>query len=71
MSARIVLTDDITGKDIPAGKGGPVTFSIQYDFYRLDLTKEGEQALRELLAPYIERSQVIPYAEAIAQPEAV
>ena len=55
MSQRleVKLTDDLTGTDIPAGKGETVTFGLDGKTYEIDLTNKNATALRKALAPYV------------------
>ncbi len=55
MSQRVEvrLTDDLTGTDIPAGKGETIAFSLDGKTYEIDLTKKNAAALRKILTPYI------------------
>jgi hypothetical protein len=50
---EVLLTDDITGGDIPAGKGETVTFALDGHTYEIDLTNKNAGALRKALSPYI------------------
>ena len=56
MAQRTVvrLTDDLSGAEIPAGKGETVTFSLDGQSYEIDLTAKNDSALRTVLRPYIE-----------------
>ena len=48
MAQRTVvrLTDDLSGAEIPAGKGETVTFSLDGQSYEIDLTAKNAGALR-------------------------
>ncbi|MCG6567741.1 Lsr2 family protein [Tessaracoccus sp. ZS01] len=52
---RVVHIDDFDG----AEGAKPVEFSIGGDAYTIDLTPENEEALRELLAPYIAKADKV------------
>lgn len=51
---QVLLTDDLTGSEIPAGKGETVSFSLDGTTYEIDLTAKNAAALRKAVAPYIE-----------------
>jgi hypothetical protein len=61
MAQRTVirLTDDLSGTEIPAGKGETVTFSIDGRSYEIDLTAKNATALRKALRPYVEAGRPI------------
>ena len=61
MAQRTVvrLTDDLSGVEIPAGKGETVTFSLDGRSYEIDLTAKNANALRKALRPYIEAGRPI------------
>jgi Lsr2 len=48
------LTDDLTGAEIPAGRGETVTFSLDGRSYEIDLTVKNATGLRKALRPYIQ-----------------
>jgi hypothetical protein len=50
---QILLTDDLDGTDIPAGKGETVTFALDGHTHEIDLTNKNAGALRKALSPYI------------------
>lgn len=50
---EILLSDDLTGVDIPAGKGETVTFALDGRTYEIDLATKNAGALRKALSPYI------------------
>jgi hypothetical protein len=56
MAQRVVvqLTDDLSGADIPAGRGETVTFSLDGRSFEIDLTTKNATALRKALRPYID-----------------
>ena len=56
MAQRVVvrLTDDLSGAEIPAGRGETVTFSLDGRSYEIDLTAKNATGLRKVLRPYIE-----------------
>jgi len=51
---EIRLTDDITGVDIPPGKGETVEFGVDGQTYEIDLGTKNAAGLRNALKPYIE-----------------
>jgi Lsr2 len=61
MARRVVvrLTDDLSGADIPAGKGETVSFSLDGTSYEIDLTAKNASVLRKALRPYIEAGRAI------------
>jgi hypothetical protein len=48
------LTDDLSGADIPAGKGETLSFGLDGWSYEIDLTAKNASGLRKALRPYIE-----------------
>jgi Lsr2 len=56
MARRVVvqLTDDLSGMDIPVGRGETVTFSLDGQSFEIDLTAKNANALRKVLRPYID-----------------
>jgi hypothetical protein len=56
MAQRVVvrITDDLSGAEIPAGRGETVTFSLDGRSYEIDLTARNASGLRKVLRPYIE-----------------
>jgi hypothetical protein len=47
------LVDDIDGKELKAGAGETVTFSLDGVSYEIDLGAKNASALRKAIAPYI------------------
>jgi hypothetical protein len=56
---EIVLTDDLDGKDLPAGKGETVPFALDGASYEVDLGPKNAAALRKLLASYIDSARPV------------
>ncbi|TCM42765.1 Lsr2 family protein [Kribbella sp. VKM Ac-2568] len=56
---EILLTDDLDGRDLPAGKGETVTFALHGSSYEIDLGTKNAAALRKALAVYIEAARPI------------
>ncbi len=56
---EILLTDDLDGRDLPAGKGETVTFAIDGSSYEIDLGSKNAAALRKVLAVYIEAARPV------------
>jgi nucleoid-associated protein Lsr2 len=56
MAQRVVvrLTDDLSGAEVPAGKGETVAFSLDGTSYEIDLTAKNASVLRKALRPYID-----------------
>src|SRR6266508_4359186 len=56
MAQRVVvqLSDDLSGADIPVGRGETVTFSLDGRSFEIDLTAKNATALRRILRPYID-----------------
>jgi Lsr2 len=50
---EVLLTDDLDGTNIPAGKDETVTFGLDGKSYEIDLTAKNASALRKALQPYI------------------
>lgn len=50
---QVLLTDDLDGTDIPAGKGETLTFALDGKTYEIDLTTKNSSTLRKTLAPYV------------------
>jgi len=50
---EVRLTDDLSGTEIPSGKGETVTFSLDGTSYEIDLTAKNSRLLRKDLRPYI------------------
>jgi hypothetical protein len=53
------LTDDLSGAQIPSGKGETVPFSLDGTSYEIDLTAKNARVLRKALRPYIEAGRPI------------
>ncbi|MGY4773478.1 Lsr2 dimerization domain-containing protein [Kribbella sp. CWNU-51] len=51
---EILLTDDLDGTDLPAGRGETVTFALDGSSYEIDLATKNAAALRKALAVYID-----------------
>jgi Lsr2 len=56
---EVRLTDDLTGRDIPVGKGKTVAFSLDGRIYEIDLTTKNAAALRTVLRPYIDAGRTV------------
>jgi hypothetical protein len=56
---EILLTDDLDGRDLPAGKGETVGFALDGTSYEIDLSTRNAAALRKVLAAYIEVARPI------------
>ncbi len=61
MAKRVVvrLTDDLSGAEIPAGKGETVTFDLDGRSYEIDLTAKNANMLRNALRPYLEAGRPV------------
>jgi hypothetical protein len=61
MAQRVVvrLTDDLSGAEIPAGKGETVTFDLDGTSYEIDLTAKNASVLRKALRPYVEAARPV------------
>ena len=53
------LTDDLSGAQIPAGRGETVTFSLDGRSFEIDLTAKNANALRKVPRPYIDAGRSI------------
>lgn len=51
---EVLLTDDLDGKELAAGKGETVHFDLDGASYEIDLSTRNAAALRKALAPYVE-----------------
>lgn len=68
MAQKVVtlLTDDITGKDIPEGEGETLEFAFQGYAYSIDLDAKNAKKFRDAITYYVEharrigKSQVAP-----------
>jgi hypothetical protein len=56
---EILLTDDLDGSDLPAGKGETVSFALDGKSYEIDLRTKNAAALRKALGVYIEAGRPI------------
>jgi hypothetical protein len=61
-----LLTDDITGKEIPDGEGETIDFAFQGYAYSIDLDAKNAKKFRDAMSPYVDharrtgRSNVVP-----------
>ncbi|MFI5708998.1 Lsr2 family protein [Kribbella sp. NPDC051620] len=62
---QILLTDDLDGTDIPAGKGQTVPFALDGQTYEIDLTNKNAGALRKVLAPYVAAGRRVTTARGV------
>ncbi|MEV5967209.1 Lsr2 family protein [Kribbella sp. NPDC051952] len=56
---EIQLTDDIDGRDLPAGRGETIVFALDGSSYEIDLGTKNAAALRKVLAVYIQVARPI------------
>jgi len=56
---EILLTDDLDGSELPAGKGETVLFALDGTSYEIDLRTRHAAALRAALGPYVEAGRPI------------
>ncbi len=49
---QVVLVDDVTGKEIPAGEGETITFAVDGSSYEIDLDAKGAKKFYDTLAFY-------------------
>jgi hypothetical protein len=56
---QVLLTDDLDGTDIPAGKGETIIFALDGKTYEIDLTTRNSNALRKALAPYLDAARPV------------
>jgi hypothetical protein len=61
MAQRFVvrLTDDLSGAEMPSGKGETVAFSLDGTSYAIDLSAKNASVLRKALRPYIEAGRPV------------
>lgn len=52
-----ILTDDLTGLELPEGKGRTVRFGLDGEWYEIDLADENAKSLTEVLDDYIEHGR--------------
>ena len=64
MAQRVVvrLTDDLSGAEIPAGKGETITFDLDGTSYEIDLAAKNASVLRKALQPYVEAARPVKRA---------
>ncbi|MEV0291829.1 Lsr2 family protein [Kribbella sp. NPDC050820] len=55
----IRLTDDLDGREIPAGKGETLPFALDGKSYEIDLSAKNAAAFRKALAPFVEAARPI------------
>jgi hypothetical protein len=55
----VFLTDDLDGTNIPAGRGGTITFALDGKTYEIDLNSKNSNALRKIVAPYVEAARPV------------
>ncbi|MEV8375187.1 Lsr2 family protein [Kribbella sp. NPDC056861] len=51
---EVRLSDDLTGQDIPEGRGETIAFALDGQMYEIDLTNKNAGVLRKALSPYVE-----------------
>ncbi len=56
---EVRLIDDLSGREIPSGKGETVTFSLDGKSYEIDLTAKNATVLRKALQPYVDAGRPI------------
>ncbi|TCM44856.1 Lsr2 family protein [Kribbella sp. VKM Ac-2568] len=56
---EVLLTDDLEGTTISAGRGGTITFALDGKTYEIDLNTKNSKALRKILAPYVEAARPV------------
>ena len=56
---KVFLTDDLDGTNIPAGRGGTVTFALDGKTYEIDLNTKNSNASRKILAPYLQAARPV------------
>jgi hypothetical protein len=59
---EVLLTDDLDGRELAAGKGATVRFDLDGASYEIDLSTRNAAALRKMLAPYIEAGRQVTTA---------
>ncbi|MDQ1287225.1 MAG: hypothetical protein QG622_790 [Actinomycetota bacterium] len=59
MAQKVVtlLTDDITGKEIPEGEGETIDFAFQGYTYSIDLDTKNSRKFHEAMSSYIEHAR--------------
>lgn len=56
---EILLTDDLDGTNIRAGRGETVVFALDGKTYEIDLSSKNGTALRKILAPYVQAARSV------------
>lgn len=59
MAKKVILVDDIDGKEIDSGFEAPVEFSFDGKFYKLDLRQSNFEAFQEDLKKWIDAAEEI------------
>lgn len=54
---RIVMIDDLDDKELPAGEGTTIRFSVDDSMYELELSNKNAKKLRQALQPYIGKAR--------------
>jgi hypothetical protein len=56
---KVFLTDDLDGTNIPAGRGGTISFALDGKAYEIDLNSKNGNALRKIFAPYVQAARPV------------
>jgi hypothetical protein len=56
---KVFLTDDLDGTNIPAGRGGTISFALDGKTYEIDLNTKNSNALRKIFAPYVQAARPV------------
>lgn len=70
MAKVITLVDDFDGKPIPEGEGTTVRFSLNDDWYEMDLSAANVAKLEKLMSPWTDKAVSIepPRPEPVSRP---
>jgi hypothetical protein len=59
MAKKVILVDDIDGKEIDSGFEAPVEFSFDGKFFKLDLRQTNYEKFEAALKPWVEKAEEI------------
>ncbi|MEV0360067.1 Lsr2 family protein [Nocardia sp. NPDC050697] len=59
MAKKVILVDDIDGKEIDSGFEAPVEFSFDGKYYKLDLRQSNYEAFQEDLKKWIDAAEEV------------
>lgn len=68
MARKTVYVDDFDGSDIADGEGGPVRFSLNDDYYEMDLNAKNLAKLEKALQPFMDKAVVADAPRVVEAP---